>query len=124
MGYNSQMAVGHGRIRADGEDGGVEETWYRASRLCRILGNPIAFQILLALEREGPLTPGVLAQRVNRTVATVSVTLAKLRAVELVRYDTAGGRPRYRLKQDRATRTLLSALARFVRGAARLRPRA
>ncbi len=98
----------------------MEETWYRASRLCRILGNPTAFQILLALEREGPLTPGVLARRVGRTVATVSLTLAKLRAVELVRYDAAGGRPRYRLKQDRETRTLLTVLARFVRMAARL----
>jgi DNA-binding transcriptional ArsR family regulator len=101
----------------------MEEAWYRASRVCRILGNPIAFQILLALEREGPLTPGVLAQRVGRTVATVSLTLAKLRAIELVRYEAVGGRPRYRLKQGRETRRLLAALARFVRLAARLRGR-
>lgn len=102
----------------------MQETWYRASRLCRILGNPIAFQILLALEKEGPLTRGVLARRVNRTVATVSIILAKLRAVELVRYDTAGGHPRYHVKQDRATRTFLAALVRFIQGAARLRPQA
>jgi DNA-binding IclR family transcriptional regulator len=101
----------------------VEETWYRASRLCRILGNPIAFQILLALEREGPLAPGVLARRVGRSVATVSLTLAKLRAVELVRYDTAGGRPRYWVKQSPETHAVLAALARFVRATARLRPR-
>lgn len=101
----------------------MEEAWYRASRLCRLLGNPVAFQVILSLDREGPLAPGEIARRVGRTVSTVSITLAKLRGVELVRYEARGGRPRYWLKQPRETRALLAGLLRFVRGASQLRER-
>ncbi len=98
----------------------MEETWYRASRLCRLLGNPVAFQVILLLDRQGALGPGEIARRVQRKLSTVSTTLAKLRAAELVRYDTRGGRPRYWLKQRSETRAVLAGLMRFVRTTAHL----
>jgi|SRR3989304_6115974 len=99
----------------------MEERWYRASRLCRLLGNPVAFQVLLHLEREGPLAPGEIARRVRRKIPTVSNTLAELRAAEHVRYDTRRGRPQYWLKQPRETRAVLAGLMRFVRSTTHLR---
>ena len=99
----------------------MDEAWYRASRLCRLLGNPIAFQVILLLNVEGPLAPGEIARRVRRKVSTVSETLAKLRAAELVRYESGGGRPRYWLKQRAETRAPLAGLMRFVRTTSHLR---
>lgn len=99
----------------------MEEAWYRASRLCRLLGNPVALQIILFLDRDGPLGPGEIARRLRRKVSTVSHTPARLRAAELVRYETRGRRTRYWLKQQRATRAVLAGLMRFVRDAARFR---
>lgn len=98
----------------------MKEGWYRASRLCRLLGNPVTFQVVLLLDREGPLTPGQIARRVERAVSTVSETLAKLRAAEVVRYDARDGRPHYWLKQRRETRAILARLMTFVRTTARL----
>jgi hypothetical protein len=34
----------------------MEEKRYRESRLCRLLGNPIVYQIVLLLEAGGPLS--------------------------------------------------------------------
>ncbi len=101
----------------------MDEAWYRASRLCRLLGNPVGFQVILLLDEEGPLAPGEIARRVGRRVSTISETLAKFRGAELVRYDSRRGRARYWLKQPRETRAVLGALARFVRSAAHLRGR-
>ncbi len=98
----------------------MEEAWYRASRLCRVLGNPVAFQVILLLDEEGPLPPGEIARRVRRAGSTVSQTLAKLRGAHLVRYDARGRRPRYWLKQGRETRAVLAGLMRFVRATAHL----
>lgn len=98
----------------------MEEAWYRASRLCRLLGNPVAFQVILLLQRKGPLAPGQIAREVKRSVSTVSGMLAKLRAADLVRYDAQGGHPRYWLKQGRETRALLAGLRRFVHAARHL----
>jgi DNA-binding transcriptional ArsR family regulator len=99
----------------------MDEAWYRASRLCRLLGNPVALQVILLLEQEGPLAPGEIARRVQRKASTVSQTLAKLRAAEMVRYDSRGGRPRYWLKHRAETRAALAGLGRFVRTTAHLR---
>lgn len=101
----------------------MDEQWYRASQLCRILGNPTAFQILLLLQREGPLTPGDMARRVGRKVSTISMALGKMRGIELVRYDTRGGRTRYWLKQPRESRALLAGLSRVVHSASSMRGR-
>jgi DNA-binding transcriptional ArsR family regulator len=58
----------------------MEEKRYRESRLCRLLGNPIVYQIVLHLEAGGPLTPSKLAKLIGRQISTVSIHLGKLRA--------------------------------------------
>ena len=98
----------------------MDETKYRESRLCRLLGNPIVYQLVSYLENNGPLTPSKLAKFAGRSVQTVSGHLAKLRAADLVRYDTNGKHVRYWLKNKRATSELLKALEKVVRSASKL----
>ncbi len=69
------------------------------------------------------MAPGEIARGLRRTVSTVSHTLAKLRAAELVlvRYETRGRRTAYWLKQRTETAAILAGLLRFVRASGRLR---
>jgi len=63
----------------------MEESKYRESRLCRLLGNPVVYQLVVLLNTAGALTPSKLAKLAGRSVQTVSGHLAKLRGAE-VRY--------------------------------------
>jgi hypothetical protein len=45
---------------------GMEEKRYRESRLCRLLGNLIIYQLVLRLDVDGPKTPGKLAKQIDR----------------------------------------------------------
>jgi len=58
----------------------MEEKRYQESRLCRLLGNPIVYQLVLLLDTGGPLTPSKLAKLIGRQVSTVSIHLRKLRS--------------------------------------------
>ena len=80
----------------------MPETEYRGSRLCRILGNPTAYQILKHLMR-GKASPTELQHRIGLSLATISDTLRNLRNVDLVRYETAGNRKVYFLKDEMLT---------------------
>ena len=40
----------------------MEEKRCRESRLCRLLGNPVVYQIVVLLDAGGPLTPSKLAK--------------------------------------------------------------
>ena len=90
----------------------MDETEYRESRLCRLLGNPVVYQLVVLLNNGAAMTPSKLAKAAGRSVQTVSGHLAKLRAVDLVRYDTAGKEVRYWLKHNGETRELLKALGK------------
>ncbi len=92
----------------------MEEKAYRQSRLCRLLGNPMAFAVVNALNQRREVTPSEIAHAVGRSVSRVSHVLASLRLAEVVRYDTDGRKARYRLKHPRETRELLKALAIFI----------
>lgn len=81
----------------------MAETEYRASRCCRVLGNPIAYRILRVLG-ERRMTPGEIAREIGRSPMVVSRTLRHLRQIDLVRHDAVGGRREYWLKR---TETLL-----------------
>jgi DNA-binding transcriptional ArsR family regulator len=98
----------------------MDEIKYRESRVCRLLGNPVVYQLVLFLESGGPLTPNKLAKIAGRSVQTVSGHLAKLRAADLVRYDTAGKQVRYWLKHKRETSKLLKALETIVHSSSKL----
>lgn len=92
----------------------MEEKRYRESRLCRLLGNPIVYQLVLVLDQEGPVTPSKLAQVIGRQISTISIHLAKLRNADVVRYDTAGKETRYWLKHKNEMKGLLKTLGRVV----------
>jgi hypothetical protein len=88
----------------------MDEKRYRESRLCRLLGNPM----IILLDAGGPMTPSMLAKLASRSVQTVSGHVAKLRAADIVRYDTAGKQVRYWLKHRGETRALLKALEKII----------
>jgi len=98
----------------------MEEKRYRESRLCRLLGNPIVYQIVLLLEAGGPLTPSRMAKLIGRQVSTVSIHLGKLRAADVVRYDTTGKETRYWLKHKSEMKGLVKMLERVVGASAKL----
>ena len=81
----------------------MEEKVYRQSRLCRLLGNPMAFAVVNALRESKELSPSEIARAVGRSVSRVSHVLAALRLAEVVRYETDGRQAHYRLKHPRET---------------------
>lgn len=95
----------------------MEELHYRQSRVCRVLGNPTAFAVVLLLAEHKKMTPSEIARAVGRSVSRISNVLAALRLAEMVRYDSDGRNSRYRLKHPREVRRLLDGLAGFVKTA-------
>ncbi|MEO0206741.1 MAG: ArsR family transcriptional regulator [candidate division WOR-3 bacterium] len=77
----------------------MPETEYRASRICRVLGNPTAYQIVkLLLGRK--VTPGEIAKEMGISETLASVTLRTLRNVDIVRYETKGKEKIYWIKDE------------------------
>ena len=93
----------------------VEEVSYRQSRLCRLLGNPVAFTVVALLAESKEMSTGEIAQAIGRSVPRTSNILGALRLAELVRYETEGRHARYRLKHPREARRILDALFGFVK---------
>jgi len=83
----------------------MDEKRYRESR------NPIVYQLVILLEAGGPPTPSKLAKLIGRQVSTVS---GKLRAADVVRYDTSGKETRYWLKHKSEMKRLLRMLEKVV----------
>ncbi len=90
----------------------MAETYYRASRFCRVLGNPTAYQILKMLTK-GKMTPTDLSNEIGLSIKTISDVLRNLRQVDLVRYDTFSNRKVYYLK-DRAIKKVLRNLETYA----------
>jgi len=88
------------------------ETQYRASRLCRVLGNPTAYQIVVHLRRSS-MTPTQLAKRIGLSLKTISSTLRHLREVNIVRYETEDKNKIYFLK-DKSLLHVLDTVEQFV----------
>jgi len=99
----------------------VEEGSYRQSRLCRLLGNPVAFAVVQLLAENKQMSPGEIARAVGRSVQRVSTVLAVLRLGEVVRYESDGKRNRYQLKHAGEVKSVLGALSRFVKAASAVR---
>jgi len=83
----------------------MPETWYRASRCCRVLGNPTAYLIMKSLS-EGQKSPTQLAEEIGLSVSTASITLRHLREVDLVRYLTDGEKKLYWVKDPKALQVM------------------
>ena len=92
----------------------MKEDSYRQSRLCRLLGNPVAFAVVELLAENKELTPSEIARAVGRSVPRVSNVLSALRLADVVRYDSDGKRNYYRLKHPGEIRQVLAALSRVV----------
>ena len=92
----------------------MKEDSYRQSRLCRLLGRPVAFAVVELLAENKELNPSEIARAVGRSVQRVSTVLGALRLADVVRYDTDGKRNRYRLKHSSEVRNVLASLSRFV----------
>jgi len=75
----------------------MPETEYRASRICRILGNPTAYQVIKSLFN-GEKMPTELAAELGLSIQTISDVLAKLRNIDLVRYEVKVDKRIYWLK--------------------------
>lgn len=99
----------------------MEESRYRESRLCRLLGNPIVYRMTVLLSQQSPLTPSTLARMTGRSIQTISSHLAKLRTADVVRYETAGKRTRYWLKHGAEIKGLLKALERVIKTSTKLK---
>jgi DNA-binding transcriptional regulator GbsR (MarR family) len=78
----------------------MPETMYRASRCCRVLGNPTAYLILRCLGTKRK-TPQQLSEETNTPLSTISTTLRHLRQVDLARYETHGKTKEYWIKDSR-----------------------
>lgn len=88
------------------------ETEYRASRICRILGNPTAYKIIKLLLKSKK-TPSELSEKIGLSLPLVSLTLRTLRNINLVRYDTRGNEKIYWIK-DETVSDICRSLERLV----------
>ncbi|UCD20166.1 MAG: winged helix-turn-helix transcriptional regulator [candidate division WOR-3 bacterium] len=88
------------------------ETHYRASRFCRVLGNPTAYQILKSFVKS-PRTPTELSKKLGLSLKTISSTLRNLRQINLVRYETQNKNKVYFLK-DRQLPEVLRQIEKYV----------
>lgn len=94
----------------------MRETAYRVSRVCRVLGNPLAYALVRAIG-SGVRTPTELSRVARATVFAVSMALRNLRQIDVVRYETDGLHKRYWLKHPE----LLSLLGKLERVVERMR---
>jgi transcription initiation factor IIE alpha subunit len=90
----------------------MSETDYRASRVCRILGNPTAYQIIKCLLK-GEKTPTELAKEIGVSITTISDALRHLRNINIVRYKVDVNERIYWLK-DQVIPGIISKLEDFV----------
>ena len=70
----------------------VDEADCRQSRLCRLLGNPIAFTVVRLLAEGKEMNTSEIAKAAGRRVSRISNILAALRLADVVRYQTEGPR--------------------------------
>ncbi|HEC79381.1 MAG TPA: ArsR family transcriptional regulator [candidate division WOR-3 bacterium] len=92
----------------------MKEIMYRESRIAQVLGEPSKYLIVNLIFQEGPLSVSEIAKKVNRTQPTVSHHLAKLRSLEIVRYEAKNDGFYYWIKYPKELKMILTALNVFV----------
>ena len=88
------------------------ETYYRASRFCRVPGNPTAYQILKLLKKSSQI-PSELADKVGVSLKSISSILRNMRQINLVRYEPQNKNKFYFLK-DSLLPEVLNHIERYV----------
>ena len=91
----------------------IPEVRYRASRVCRVLGNPTAYEVVHLLKNK-KRTARELSDILGVAVPTVSEVLRSLRQIDLIRYEVKWRKRVYWLKYRDVT-TLLGMLERLIR---------
>ena len=79
----------------------MSETRYRASRFCRIMGNPTAYQVVRYLIKKKSASPTEIAEVIGLSLQTICDTLRNLRNVDVVRYDTINKNKFYFIKESK-----------------------
>lgn len=90
----------------------IPENRYRASRICRALGNPTAYEVVTLL-RTQKRTPEELAGLLGVNIATISQVLRVLRNLDLVRYEVRWRQHLYWIKAS-GIRAVMRDLERLV----------
>ncbi|MGB9721509.1 MAG: ArsR/SmtB family transcription factor [bacterium] len=90
------------------------EVLYRESRIAKALGEPPKMAIVNLLLRKGPLTLTEIANAIHRSKTTSCYHLSKLKALEIVRYETKESGVYYWIKYEKELKELLNALSKFV----------
>ncbi len=90
----------------------IPENRYRASRICRALGNPTAYEVLTLLQDQ-KRTPEELSGELGVSISTVSQVLRVLRNLDLVRYEVRWRSHHYWIKTNRVVK-VMEALERLV----------
>lgn len=83
----------------------IPEIRYRASRICRVMGNPTAYEVLHILKK-GERTPEELAKLLGVSLPTISQVLRSLRDLDLVRYEVKWRNRIYWIKTDVVVRVM------------------
>lgn len=86
----------------------IPEIHYRSSRICRVLGNPTAYEIIKVLARK-KMRPADIAHDFGLSRQTICDALRSLRQLDLVRYETSKYGKLYTIKEKQ----LLKAIAEF-----------
>ena len=84
----------------------IPEVHYRASRVCRVLGNPTAYEMLHLLKKEAR-TPHELAYILGLSITTVSHVLRSLRQLDLIRYEVKHKARIYWIKEESLNTVML-----------------
>ncbi|UCG31378.1 MAG: winged helix-turn-helix transcriptional regulator [candidate division WOR-3 bacterium] len=90
----------------------IPENRYRASRICRALGNPTAYEVLTMLQDQ-KRTPEELSGELGVSISAVSQVLRVLRNLDLVRYEVRWRSHHYWIKTNRVVK-VMEALERLV----------
>ena len=90
----------------------MSEKEYRASRVCRVIGNPTAYRIIKILGKS-EMTPSQLSKKLKLSIFNVSNTLRHLREIDVVRYETKKNEKVYWLKEPTILK-ILSELEKYT----------
>jgi transcription initiation factor IIE alpha subunit len=82
----------------------ILEKKYRGSLLCRAVSYPIAYAIVEMLLDKGPIYLDDIVVRVKRTKQAVCHHMAKLKTVNLVRYEKESRSTKYWIKYPEEVR--------------------
>lgn len=92
----------------------IIEKRFRGSLICRVLSYPITYAIAKVLLENGPMDLSGIVILAKRSKSTVCGHLAKLKLVNIVRYEKAWRKTIYWIKYPSETRKFLSACEELV----------